>query len=36
MCAIAGISHFKKDVFEDEIKAMIDFVSHRGPDGEGV
>lgn len=37
MCGIAGIFNFNKQpVSHQTIKAMVDAMAHRGPDGEGV
>jgi len=37
MCGIAGIiSRDKRTISKQEIKAMLNLISHRGPDGEGL
>jgi len=38
MCGIAGIYHLHiaKPVEQSRVRAMIDAIAHRGPDGEGV
>ena len=36
MCGIAGFIDFKKQSTEENIKAMIHPVNHRGPDGDGT
>lgn len=35
MCGIAGIVYKQQNPLRNEIKAMTDTLSHRGPDGEG-
>ncbi|HMI78731.1 MAG TPA: asparagine synthase (glutamine-hydrolyzing) [Ferruginibacter sp.] len=37
MCGIAGVFHFNEQpVSHQTIKTMVDAMSHRGPDGEGI
>ncbi len=37
MCGIAGVLNFNKEpISHATIKSMIDMISHRGPDGEGI
>jgi asparagine synthase (glutamine-hydrolysing) len=37
MCGIAGVFNFNKEpISHATIKSMIDMISHRGPDGEGI
>ena len=32
MCGIAGIVNFNKSILEEKLRAMIETLSHRGPD----
>ena len=40
MCGISGIISFNKNInhqnLKSDLKKMIDEISHRGPDGEGI